>query len=241
MYLKEIVKQIPGVVPLYLKLQKIRLSLKSTEQVFTHIHHKNIWGDQSSVSGPGSNNVQTQVVKTELPRVLNTFGCKSMLDIPCGDFYWMKDVSLPGIQYIGADIVAGLIDQNSEFVSPVRTFCKLDLIKDPLPSVDLIFCRDCLVHLSFSDIFEALSNICESDSTYLLTTTFTDRLNNRDIVTGDWRPLNFELAPFFFPPPIQLINENCTEGGDIYKDKSLGLWKVSDIAACWHDGHIRKI
>ena len=108
----------------------------------------------------------------------------------------------------------------------------LNLINDRLPKVDLIFCRDCLVHFSFADIILALENVCNSQSNYLLTTTFVDRKDNYDISTGGWHAVNFELSPFNFPKPILTIMEGCTEGGSIFKDKSLGLWEIADIQEC---------
>jgi len=108
-------------------------------------------------------------------------------------------------------------------------FRKLDLIRDRLPKVDLILCRDCLVHLCFADIVRALDNICDSRSGFLLTTTFTERRENHDIATGQWRFLNLEAAPFTLPRPLKVINEGCTEGEGVWGDKSLGLWRIADI------------
>ena len=49
-------------------------------------------------------------------------------------------------------------------------------------------------------------------------------------MTGDWRPLDLERDPFGFPAPLELLNERCTEGGGIFADKSLGLWRTADLA-----------
>ena len=57
----------------------------------------------------------------------------------------------------------------------------MDLVNDELPKVDLIFCRDCLFHLPNDMILKALENIYKSKSKYLLTTTFTDNIPNKDI------------------------------------------------------------
>ena len=72
-------------------------------------------------------------------------------------------------------------------------------------------------------------NIKRSRILYLLTTTFPDCEENEDITTGDWRLLNLERPPFNLPPPIQLINEGCSESNGKYSDKSLGLWLIEDI------------
>ena len=108
-------------------------------------------------------------------------------------------------------------------------FKVLSLLKDVLPKVDIILCRDCLVHFSYKDIFTAINNICRNDSKYLLTTTFPLRIANRDITTGEWRVINLCASPFNFPVPLRIINEHCTEGNGIYSDKSLALWRINDI------------
>lgn len=153
-----------------------------------------------------------------------------MLDIPCGDFHWMKNIKLNDIDYTGADIVTELVENHiKQYGTMCVKFQKLNLIEDALPKVDLVFTRDCLMHLSFQDIFSALNNLCNSQSKYLLTTTFTRRNRNQDIETGDWHVLNLEIAPFALPRPIKLINEGCTEGEGAYADKALGLWRIADI------------
>ena len=64
----------------------------------------------------------------------------------------------------------------------------------------------------------------------LLATTFTGRTENLDIATGgDWRPLNLQIPPFSFPPPLRLVNEGCTEGRNMFTDKSLGFWRLADL------------
>jgi hypothetical protein len=143
----------------------------------------------------------------------------------------MAGVSLPGIRYLGADLLPEIVAQASATnPHPERAFRQLDLLSDPIPPADLLLCRDCLVHLSFVDIERALDNIRRSGVAYLLTTTFPAEPANADIVTGDWRPLNLERAPFVFPPPLELLVEGCTEQDGLFADKSLGLWRVATLA-----------
>lgn len=238
-YLKQVLKQVPGVRPASrFVVQVVRdhrealaLRKKTPEEIFTEFFHKNKWGTGDSISGSGSYLAQTAVVRNELRTLCRDFAVRTMLDIPCGDFHWMKHVALEGIDYTGADIVADLIQQNKQYENPSIHFRKINLIEDELPKVDLVFCRDCLVHLSYENAFIALRNICDSGSTYLLTTTFTRRQHNQNIATGQWRMLNLEAAPFSFPSPLKIINEECSEG-EAYKDKSLGLWRVDEIEKC---------
>ena len=68
-----------------------------------------------------------------------------------------------------------------------------------------------------------------SGATFLLMTHFLQLESNRDIEDGDWRPLNFQKAPFFFPAPVRTIVEHCTEADGAYADKSLSLWRFSGL------------
>jgi hypothetical protein len=232
--LKEIAKKVPVIPYIYRTFHNYyssyQLKSKTAEQVFTEVYRRNAWKGKGSVSGPGSDVHQTRIIINELPILFNDFNISTMLDIPCGDFHWMKDVDLSNIDYMGADIVNELIQKNAEnYGRDGVSFQYLNLIKDKLPKKDLVFCRDCLVHFSFADIFLALNNICNSQSEYILLTTFTGRKDNYDIVTGMWRVLNLELPPFLFPEPLRIINEGCTEGDGAFEDKALGLWRIADI------------
>jgi hypothetical protein len=207
-------------------VRRVRIGLKDRfyKQTFQTIYEKNAWGDPQSLSGEGSNLDQTKAVRRELPKLAKELKVNSMLDIPCGDFFWMKEVKLD-LQYIGGDIVPALVERNQRlYCDQQHTFALLDLLGDPLPRVDLIFCRDCFVHFSFRSIFRALDNMRNSRSTYLLTTTFTERKSNEDITTGSWRPINLQFPPFNFPPPLLVMDEECPVNG--YGDKHLGLWKI---------------
>jgi hypothetical protein len=45
------------------------------------------------LSGPGSTVEETEGVRTALPVLINTFGIRSIIDVPCGDFNYMRAVS----------------------------------------------------------------------------------------------------------------------------------------------------
>jgi hypothetical protein len=182
--------------------------------------------DYRENSGVGSDLEATRAVSVALPGVIESLSVRSMLDIPCGDFAWMRQVDIGAATYLGADIIRELILSHERLHGRNdRRFVVLDIVADDLPQADLIMCRDCLVHLSYRLIRKAVRNIRRSRSTYLLTTTFPEHPNS-DIVTGNWRPLNLCRPPFNFPAPIQLINEGHPPP---YGDKSLGLWQISGI------------
>lgn len=203
---------------------------KTTKQIFEDIFKNNSWKGRTSSSGRGSDPDQTQKIIKEIPVLLKDMGISTILDIPCGNFNWMQHVDLSGIKYIGADIVKEIVKNNkSKYKMKNISFKYMNLIESKIPKVDLVLVRDCLVHMSYDDIFKSLKNIRDSKSRYLLTTTFTGRLSNNDITTGGWYPFNLQIAPFSFPKPIRIINEGCTQGKLSYTDKSLGLWKISKI------------
>ena len=224
-------RRIPGAGKAYRTLVRAPLEPQSVEDRFTAIYRSNAWRGAASVSGPGSDAEQTAVVAVALSNLVRERGVASVLDVPCGDFHWMQNVDLGAAHYTGGDIVTDLVESNQRrFGSASRDFCKINLLEDRLPPAELIFCRDCLVHFSNTDVLRALRNIARSKATYLLTTTFTARNNAVDIVTGQWRPLNLRAEPFALPEPLELIVEHCTEDQGRYHDKAIGLWRVADIA-----------
>ena len=200
---------------------------------FQRIFEENAWGNSESISGEGSNLERTAVVRAQLPGLLARHHVRSILDAPCGDFYWMKEVALDDVDYIGADIVPEIIDRDVEwYAGPRRRFVLCDLVDDPLPKADLILCRDCLVHLPYAETRRAIDNFRRSGAIWLLTTTFTGDRTNRDIEIGDWRPINLERAPYGFPRPVDVINEESDEVDEdlgAFPDKSLALWRLADL------------
>lgn len=201
------------------------------KRVFTKIYRNNGWKNPESHSGSGSGLAQTQHLRAMLPELVKRLGVKSILDAPCGDFFWMSRIQLPGVSYQGVDIVTDLINKNKVRYgnSPDRIFMQRNIIGDVLPYADLIVCRDCLVHLSFKDALAVLKNFKKTGAKYLLTTTFVRVSINNDAESPYWRPLNLMKFPFNFPKPLFLINEKCTEKNGKYADKSLGLWLLSDL------------
>ena len=191
--------------------------------IFQDIYDTNFWGNAESVSGHGSNLEQTAYIRAALPNVFKNLKVKSILDIPCGDMYWAAKMQWP-LAYIGADVVPELIAANKQKY-PDADFRLLDITRDTLPRVDLVFVRDLFGHFCNADVQRSLRNIRASGSTYLLSTTFPDRdTEPTDILTGQWRPINLGRM-WGLPDPLAIINEYSPHKG--FEDKSLGLWKLS--------------
>jgi hypothetical protein len=219
-------------LPWLVKLAQMRYPIYWTpmREKFTKIYHENHWSGVESRSGGGSDLQATVVIRPALSALFKRLQIKSLLDLPCGDFLWMKEVDLQGIDYTGGDIVPELIASNqAKYGAPGRKFIEIDITATVPPRADLILVRDCLVHFSYRDLRKALVNIKASGAEWLLTTTFPHRAENEDIVTGFWRPVNLQIPPFSLPPPLELINEHSPGKTPESGDKSLGLWKLSEL------------
>lgn len=202
---------------------------KPLVKIFDNIYQANLWKNPESKSGGGSTISATQTLRLFLPDFFNKYNIHSVLDIPCGDFNWMRMVNMDNLEYIGADIVEYLVKSNNDlYKSNNISFKVLDLTKDELPKVDLIFCKDCLQHLSYQSVWQALDNIMRSESTYLLTTSYPLTIRNYDILDGDYRSLNLMKKPFLFPKPLLSIRELSKDIGNEL-DKTMYLWKIRDL------------
>lgn len=210
-----------------------RYKTLSRLDVFDEIFLKKTWTANLKnipVSGVGSSLNQTITARSTVEFVLKKYQIRSIVDIGCGDFTWMHEMNLEGINYTGVDIVEKLIEENRIlYGTPQKTFLTLDICMDKIPTADLVICRDCLVHLSLPEIQMALKNIRESKSGYLLATTFSGVAENKNIVTGLWRPVSLDLPPFDFRKPIFYALEDAQDSGFYKIKKQLGFWKLEGI------------
>ena len=226
-----LLKIVPGLIYLIAARKRYILNRRykgmPIRDVFEQIYRDNRWGSAESVSGTGSEIEKTKNIRKKLPDIINRIGAKSLLDIPCGDFRWMKKTDLRNIDiYIGADIVPELIRRNQQNYAKINVeFRVLDITTDPLPKVDLILCRDLFIHFSKDDIWKSIANVKKSHSKYLLATTDRDFCVNYDIITGSAHEINLEKKPFNFPKPIQYMADQ--EGSEF--GRCLALWKVSGL------------
>lgn len=198
------------------------------EQLFTSIYKTNFWLSKESASGPGSELRVTRRMIQELSALLKRFKISSIADAPCGDCNWMRYVDIGDCKYTGVDIVQELIERNKSIFGESREFKHHNLIEDIIERADLIICRDMLAHLTDEQIFKVLANFKASGSRYILATTNLASVYNVTIdQAGDWRKLNLELAPFNFPKPLAIIQEDVPF--DWERGKCLALWFLDDI------------
>jgi hypothetical protein len=188
------------------------------KQVFEDIVQN--WRWKKHPCGPGSTLNYTEQLRNKLAPLLLKHSIHSMFDAPCGDYSWMCETALPDIKYSGGDIVEFMIEQN-KLTYPNVEFCVFDLTQDPIPKVDVLFCRDCLLHLSFEAIDHVLANISSSDIKYVLMSNwFEDAENHRDIDNGNSRYIDFTQPPYNFGPPVDSIVDYV----DGFPRREMMLW-----------------
>ena len=202
--------------------------MKEVEKIFTEKYIKNSWMGSESKSGPGSSLHNNKKLLSLMCDFFKNNNIKSISDYGCGDFNWMKHFDFESVdRYLGVDIVEEMINQNtSKYETEKIKFKKLNIIEDDIKEkFDVILCKDVLFHLSYEDAKSVIENIKKSGSTYLLSTTFIDFIN-KDIKTGQWRPINLEFDPFNMGDPITIWKniEDKTEG---WITKSIGIWKIN--------------
>ena len=112
----------------------------TTKDIFHHYYETNEWGNDESISGPGSTAHYTANIRKMIPQLVKDLKVSAILDAPCGDFNWFKLIELrEGINYIGGDIVETLVKRNQLLYGKNNTkFITLDIVQDVLTKSGLM-------------------------------------------------------------------------------------------------------
>ncbi|WP_415323595.1 class I SAM-dependent methyltransferase [Candidatus Pelagibacter sp. Uisw_127] len=205
----------------------------NNDTIFEKIYKKNYWGSAESISGPGSDLINTQNIRIELPKIISKYKIQKVIDVPCGDFNWMKlVVDQSDIDYLGCDIVEELINLNKKLYSSNKVnFSKLNLMKDQLPDSDLLICRALFYHLDFFSIKKILENFKRSNIKYVLLTNSPNLENfiNKDIINGQFRDLDLFKAPLLFPSNYLYKFEDIRNSDTNIIEQEMILWKMDEL------------
>ncbi len=199
-------------------------------KVFTAIWRDNAWGSTESRSGRGSERANTEVVRAALADWLRAHPeIRTLLDAPCGDFNWMREMRFPQpIRYIGGDIVPQIVDANRLLhAAPDRAFQEFDILTSTLPQADAWLCRDVLPHLPFAAGVAVVQRFRDSNIRWFLSNTYIGADNATDITTGDWREVNLALPPYGLGPPAALLPDPAEND---QKNRFLGVWHNPRLA-----------
>lgn len=223
------------------ELERIATSDIPNSEKFALIYQKRLWfkvfshlNPDKSLSGHGSTQESTRVLRPNLEKFLRDADAKTFLDAPCGDFNWMKSVSLPDdCRYIGGDIVPELAARLQETygrpdggpANMSRRFVSLDLTRDSFPPADVWLCKDCLQHLSNDDVQLVLDNFRRSQVKIALISNHVGVSVNADIKSGAFRSVDLTRPPFNLPPPRQTLADSPVDDEARY----VGVWHREDL------------
>jgi hypothetical protein len=198
------------------------------DAAFQTIFAENRWGSAETRSGSGSTFAYTAPLRKSLSSLLARLNVKVFLDVPCGDFNWMRHVDMPeGTSYLGGDIVLPLVEELQEkYGGATRSFRQIDIVEGPLPTADLWLCRDVLFHLPNLDIAAVLENFTRSGIPLMLTTTYDFPKWNADVRAGGFRFINLRRPPFALPRPLTRIPDFVAPEPPRY----LALWSREQVA-----------
>jgi len=185
-------------------------------ETFDRIYRDGSWGGRGC--GPGSEHAATALLERVLPELVAGVEAWSVLDAACGDGSWMP--VLPVHRYVGVDVVPAAVEAARE-AHPFRTYLVGDIRSDPLPRVDLVICRDAMMHMPLEDGLAALANLRRTGATWLVLTSFAEG-RNEDVAPGDFYHINLEAAPFALGKPWTVIEDDWR-----HPDKFLGVWANS--------------
>ena len=217
----------------------------SYKEIFSGIYENYGFGSSESRSGPGSTLEETKLLREEIKKLIVKKGIKSVVDIPCGDFHWMKEIVFNFDSYIGGDIVEKAIETNNERYSNSRIkFIHFDLVNDTIPEGDLLIVRDVIGHFPLEDGKKIIENILKSKCKYLLSTTWANKRDNvwskcspgdvhrenEGVDFGRFYPVNLMAAPFNFPEANIFLEEDVrVDNWDNGNRKVLALWDLQKV------------
>ena len=214
----------------YLPINKSKLR----KLIFTSIYKSAHWNQGESkllkkfisVSGHGSNLNTKQFYNliTNFTNALDIHKIKSILDMPCGDALWIKEIfQKKNIDYLGIDIVENLIKSNKELYENDKIkFLNRDIIDfSTEKKFDLVFMRDFFIHINNSDIKKIISNLTKMNIKYFAFTNYEIK-KNIDVITGKHRKVNMQLEPFNLGKPIYSFS-------DYEKDKFIYFYEKSAL------------
>ncbi len=206
---------------------------KDLKAIFSKHYRGGMWkgGYPETVCGKGSTLNATQYVRRELPNLISILGVRSIFDAPCGDFTWFQHLELPGVVYIGGDIVEDMISANNKaYGAPSRKFIVCDVTTSALPPSDLMICRDLIQHLPNKAIDAFFENFLKSDIKYLAITNHTKPKNVEQSTAIRFRSVNLNIEPYNFEDAAINLRD-WVEG--VNSERYLSVWKHSEIAAFW--------
>ncbi len=206
-------KLVPKKIYLWWKERNFRhLQNKQPEQIFADVYKENTWGGEKGTfySGVGTSNPNTRIYLDNLIAFVKEHKIQKILDIGCGDFSIMKQLTeAVVVDYTGADVVEDLVNHHQlKFQNERTRFIQLNAINDSLPPADLVTIRQVLQHLSNDQIKKILGKL--SAFRYVLITEHVpvtdDAEYNLDKIAGPHIRMRVNSGVFIDKPPFNITN-----------------------------------
>ena len=186
------------------------------EETFNDIYSKRKWGTNFAnmgSSGPGSHMSQAREYFEFLQDFINHNEIKSIQDIGCGDFQFMRHLKLnDSTNYLGIDCVKSLVKfNNKEFGKSNIKFKYKEISKHTFEYSELYILKDTLQHLTNDIVYNFLDYITENKlAKYILITNCNHQKSDDEDVEkiGETRPLNGRMLPLKRYNPIILKEYN---------------------------------
>ena len=174
-----------------------RVDFAAAATVFTDIYDRNLWHHGS---GTGSLPQTTGPYRDMLARFLRDNAISSVVDFGCGDWQLSSLMDWTGIDYLGLDVVPGVVAANrARFAAPGIRFEPIRALED-LPPADLLLCKDVLQHLPLGEIEACLGVFATRYRCALITNdVLPDTWLNVAVPHGACRPIRIDLPPFARP------------------------------------------
>ena len=175
-----------------------------------------------SDSGLGSDLIVTKQLIKDLDIFFKNNQITSILDIACGDFFWMNKLinNNKHLNYLGLEIVESIVKNNNKIFSnqKVKFVCS-DAINEDLPqNYDLIIARDFFIHIKNIDIINLIQKIKKSNCKYFAINNFPNIKKNDEIKGyGHHRYVNIEIPPFNLTNVFKVIDDH---------DRKLNIYKI---------------
>jgi SAM-dependent methyltransferase len=191
----------------FLSAEKIIASGKEQdcEAAFTSIYDNEIWGkniDNTPSSGWGSSMEYMEPYIHFLEEFFQKNRIKSVVDVGCGDWAFSRFIHWDNIDYLGIDVVKSVIERNRQtFTYPNIVFCHGDMLQMPLPTADLMICKEVLQCLTNEDILIFLKKIkifkhCLITNDLQTPNSSVYSENNDIYYRGNSRPIDLTKPPF---------------------------------------------
>ena len=151
----------------------MRISSKTTEEVFTDIYLNNRWGGNAGELCSGGGSHDDNIADAYCALIAGHaaefgFGSAAFVDLGCGDMrIGRRLIPLCG-SYTGVDVVKMLVQRHQdELASDSVGFHHLDITEDDLPDGDVCFVRQVLQHLSNDQILRILPKLAKYRYVYI--------------------------------------------------------------------------